>query len=72
MAIDFGSLLSAEQKKEILNQRLQQFATEAYQHKINKQLAEKINNEQGVAQADEALAILEEAIKLHQEEIAKL
>lgn len=72
MAIDFGSLLSADQKREILTQRLQQFATEAYQHEINKQLAAKIENEQGVAQAEEALIILEEAITLHQEELSKL
>lgn len=72
MAIDFGALLSADQKRDILTQRLQQFAAEAYQHSINKELATKTGNEAGVTQADEALTILGAAIELHQDELAKL
>lgn len=72
MPIDFSSLLTADQKRDILTQRLQQFAVEAYQHEINRQLAVKINSEQGVAQAEEALAALETAIVLHQEELATI
>ena len=72
MAIDYSSLLSAEQKKAILEQRISQFASEAYQHEINKAVSEAANNEDGVKAADEALAILETAINVHQEELAKL
>lgn len=72
MAIDFASLLSDDQKKSILEQRLQQFAAEAYQHQINKELALKTGNTEGASQADAALVILEEAINLHQDEIEKL
>jgi hypothetical protein len=72
MAIDYTGLLSDEQKKNILEQRLTQFAAEAYQHDINKQVATASNNEEGIKQATDALAILESAMNIHQEELAKL
>jgi hypothetical protein len=72
MTIDYSGLLSAEQKKSILEQRLTQFAAEAYQHDINKQVAAASNNEEGVKQATEALAILDTAMAVHQDELAKL
>ena len=72
MAIDYTDLLSDEQKKSILKQRLTQYAAEAYQHDINKQVATASNNEEGIKQATDALAILDAAITIHQEELAKL
>ena len=72
MTIDYSGLLSAEQKKSILEQRLTQFAAEAYQHDINKQVATASKNEEGVKQAIEALAILDTAMAVHQDELAKL
>ena len=72
MAIDYSSLLSEEQKKSILEQRLTQFAAEAYQHEINKKVAADAGNTEGVSQADAALAVLDSAISVHQAEIAKL
>ena len=72
MAIDYTGLLSDEQKKSILEQRLTQFAAEAFQHEINKQVAVSSNNEEGTQQATDALAILETAINIHQEELAKI
>ena len=70
--MDYASLLTNEQKKSILEQRIAQFASEAYQHEINKQVALASNNPDGVTSADEALAILDTAITVHQEELAKL
>ena len=68
--MDYSSLLSDEQKRSILTQRIAQFATEAYQHEINKKMAG--DNAEAVAAADEALVILDNAIEIHQEELAKL
>ncbi len=68
--MDYSSLLSNEQKRSILEQRIAQFASEAYQHSINKQVAG--DNAEAVTAADEALAILDNAIKIHQDELAKL
>lgn len=68
--MDYSSLLSNEQKRSILEQRIAQFASEAYQHSINKQVAG--DNTEAVTAADEALAILDNAIKIHQDELAKL
>ncbi len=68
--MDYSSLLSNDQKKSILEQRIAQFASEAYQHSINKQVAG--DNPEAIKAADDALAILDNAIKIHQEELAKL
>ena len=68
--MDYSTLLTDEQKRSILEQRIAQFASEAYQHSINKQIAG--DNAEAVTAADDALAILDNAIKVHQEELAKL
>lgn len=68
--MDYSSLLSTEQKKAILEQRIAQFASEAYQHDLNKKLSE--GNEDATKTADDALAILDSAIALHIEELNKL
>jgi hypothetical protein len=72
MALDYSSLLTDEQKKSILEQRLTQFAAEAYQHDINKQVASSAGNAEGVAQAEQALEALEAAIAVHQAELGKI
>lgn len=69
MAIDFNNLLTADQKRDLLTQRIQQFATEAYQHELNRQIAETVNDEQAVLQAESALATLETAITVHEAEL---
>jgi hypothetical protein len=68
--MDYSSLLTTEQKKAILEQRIAQFAAEAYQHDLNKKLAK--DNQEAVAAADNALVTLEAAINLHQNELNKL
>jgi hypothetical protein len=68
--MDYSSLLSNDQKRSILEQRIAQFASEAYQHELNKEVSK--DNAEAVATADEALAILDNAITIHQEELAKL
>ena len=68
--MDYASLLSNDQKKSILEQRIAQFASEAYQHTLNKEVA--AGNAEAVQAADDALAILDNAITVHQEELAKL
>ena len=70
MAIDYSSLLTTDQKRSILEQRIAQFASEAYQHTLNKEVAK--DNAEAVLAADDALAILDNAITVHQEELAKL
>jgi hypothetical protein len=68
--MDYSALLSNEQKKLILEQRVAQFASEAYQHTINKKMAG--DNAELIKIADDALVILDNAIAIHQEELAKL
>jgi len=72
VAIDYTALLTVEQKENILNQRISQFASEAWQHELNKQTCEQLNDEAGVTSADNALVILEAAITVHQNELSSL
>lgn len=72
MAIDFSSLLSDEQKKSILEQRINQFASEAYQHVLNKQTSQAIGDEAGIEAADKAIAVIESAIEIHKSELEAL
>lgn len=68
--MDYSTLLSNEQKKNILEQRIAQFAAEGYQHEINKKMAG--DNAELAKSSDDALVILDNAIKIHQEELDKL
>ena len=68
--MDYSSLLTNDQKRSILEQRIAQFASEGYQHTLNKEVAG--NNPEAVEAADNALAILDNAIAVHQDELAKL
>lgn len=72
MSIDFGSLLTDEQKASLIQQRISQFASEAYQHTLNKATAEKLGAVDQVEAAEKNLALLESAIEVHQEELTKL
>jgi hypothetical protein len=72
MAIDFGSLLTDEQKASLIQQRISQFAAEAYQHSLNKSTAEQLGALEEAEKAVKSLELLETAIKVHQDELNKL
>lgn len=72
MAIDYSKYITDDQKKTILQDRLAQFAAEAYQHSINAQVAESLGNDEGVENAASALAILEAAIDAHEAELSAI
>jgi len=68
--MDYSALLTNNQKRSILEQRIAQFASEAYQHTLNKEVS--ANNPEAVQAANDALEILDNAIKVHQDELNKL
>jgi len=68
--MDYSALLTNDQKRSILEQRIAQFASEAYQHTLNKEVS--AGNPEAIQAADDALAILDNAITVHQEELNKL
>jgi hypothetical protein len=68
MSINFDALLSDEQKRSVLEQRIQQFAVEAYQLTLNR----KVTNEESLAELDGNLEILENAINAYVEELTAL
>ena len=60
------------QKRELVQQRLTQFAAEKYQHELNRQLGEAVGDTTAIQQADDAIAILDTAISLHEAELERL
>lgn len=70
--LDFNQLLNNEQKLEILNNRLRQFAAEAYQVNLNLKTAEQVAEPDQIQKIRDNLKLLETAIMVHQEEIAKI
>jgi hypothetical protein len=72
MAIDFESLLTTEQKIDIIQQRIKQFASEAYQLTLNKKSAETLGREDQIEVIENNLVLLESAISIHQKEVEKL
>ena len=70
MAIDFSSLLTSDQKRQLLEGRIAQFASEAFQHSLNLKTAESLNaDEDQIATTKKAMETLEAAIQIHQEEL---
>lgn len=72
MAIDYDALLTVDQKKAIVENRLQQIVTEAYQTELNKKIQLPNIDEKNVADYDATLSLLESAVAVHLEELAKL
>ena len=72
MAIDYSSLITEDQKRSLLQQRISQFAAEAWQHELNKRTCEQLEDTDGASNAEKALAVLSAAIEVHQEELNKL
>lgn len=72
MTINYEDLLTKEQKVNILQQRLAQFAAEAWQHQLNKQTAESLGDTASVENADNAISIINAAIAVHQQKLDEL
>jgi len=72
MSVDFSALLTPEQKRGLLENRIQQFASEAYQYTLNLKTAEEVGTEDQIDGIKKSIAILESAIKVHQDELSTL
>lgn len=70
--MNFEELLSVDQRKEILEGRILNFAVEAYQVSLNKQVAASTGDVSAVEQATHALATLESAIQVYKDELATI
>ena len=61
--------VSPEIKAQLIAERLQALNLEGYQHELNKKAAEAVGNLEAVAQADEAIIIIKNAIAVHEAEM---
>jgi hypothetical protein len=62
--------IPTEIKEQLIAERLQALNLEGYQHELNKKAAEAVGNAEAVAQADEAITIIKNAITVHEAELA--
>lgn len=62
--------IPTEIKEQLIAERLQALNLEGYQHELNKKAAEAVGNLEAVAQADEAITIIKNAISVHESELA--
>ena len=72
MALDYSALLTNEQKRNILDQRITNFAADAYANSINKKSAEALGDTDAAATAQANIDTLTKAIEVHQEELSTL
>jgi hypothetical protein len=72
MSTNYNNILTTEQKKEILNARILQFARDAYQYNLNLKAAELIASSDQVESIKKSLEVLEAAISVHQKELDEL
>lgn len=72
MTIDYNSLLTLDQKINLIESRIQQFAAEAYQYELSLKTAKELGSEEQVEQILNLISSLEIAIRVHQEELKLL
>lgn len=74
MSIDFNTLLTTEERKAVVTQRVQQLAVEAYQLTLNLNVlnAQAEPNEQALAEINNNLNLLEQMITVYKAELDSL
>lgn len=74
MSIDFNTLLTTEERKAVVTQRVQQLAVEAYQLTLNLNVlnAQAEPNEQALAEINNNLDLLEQMITVYKAELDSL
>ena len=70
--MDYSLLLTLEQKKSLLEGRIQQFASEAYQYTLNLKTAQAVGTENQIESIKKSIEVIDLAIKIHQKELAEL
>lgn len=74
MSIDFNSLLTLDERKAVVTQRIQQLSVEAYQLTLNLKVvnAQPEPNEQAVTEITSNLGLLEQMISVYNQELDSL
>jgi hypothetical protein len=70
MSLNFGDLLTAEQKTALLEGKIQQLAVEGYQLQINRLAIEKLENSQeALSMIDANIGAVSSALAAYQQEL---
>jgi len=72
MSSQFDAYLTNEDKQEIVQKRIQQFASEGYQYELNKKLATEQGDAQRIELAENEINVRQLAIQQHLAELEDL
>jgi hypothetical protein len=72
MTTDFISLLPIEERRIVLKQRIQQLASEGYQHQLNKQGAQMNGRQDLILEADQRMLEISNVIQIYQRDLNAL
>ena len=74
MSIDFNTLLTVDERKSVVTQRVQQLAVEAYQLSLNLKVlnAQEEPNEKALSEINTNLELLDQMISVYKAELDSL
>lgn len=74
MSIDFNTLLTVDERKSVVTQRVQQLAVEAYQLSLNLKVlnAQEEPNEKALSEINTNLELLDQMISVYKQELESL
>lgn len=67
--INYDDILSVEQKKNILNNRISQLIIEGYQNSVGMKVAINLNDQERIDQIQNILNIIEVSLLTHKQEL---
>ena len=72
MPINYDAILTIQEKQEMLEMRIKQFAMQAYTLELEKVVQQNLNNEEAQGDIQQQIDALSEAITVHEEELNSL
>lgn len=72
MPINYDAILTTEQKQEIVEMRIKQFAMQAYTLELEKIAQQNLNDNQAVQSIEQQINVLDAAITVHEQELNNL
>lgn len=61
--------LSNDEKRNLIQTNLKQFATDAFQHDLNRKIAIAAEDTEAVVVAEDAIVVIENAISMYEQEL---
>lgn len=72
MPINYDAILTTEQKQEIVEMRIKQFAMQAYTLELEKIAQQNLSDNQAVQSIEQQINVLDATISVHEQELNNL